>query len=105
MTENLKKLEITAMIARNPRKRSRTNYDHLRGKRQGLEARIQPAACSIKGKEVDDDMVSLGEDDDEEVDYSDGPLTTLDFADEDDAGFQDYRDMAHDERAAKMDLC
>ena len=50
-------------------------------------------------------MVSLGEDDEEEVDYGDGPLTTLDFADEDDGGFQDYGDMAHDERAAEMDLC
>ena len=50
-------------------------------------------------------MVSLGGNDDEEVDYGDGPMNTLDFADEDDAGFQDYGDMAHDERAAEMDLC
>ena len=104
-TENLRNLEITAMIARNPRKRSRTNYDHLRGKAQGLEARIQPAARSTKGKEVDDEVVSLGGEDDEEVDYGDGPLTTLDFAEDDNATFEDYGDMAHDERAADMDLC
>ena len=73
-TENLKSLEISAMIARNPRKRSRTNYDHLRGKRQGLEVQIQPAACPNKGKEVDIDVVSLGGDEDEEVDYGDGPI-------------------------------
>ena len=59
----------------------------------------------VKGKEVDDEVISLGGDDDEEIDYGDGPMTTLDFADEDDAGFHDYGDMAHDERAAEMDLC
>ena len=102
--ENLKSLEISAMITRNPRKRSHTNYDHLRGKCQGLEARIQPAARTVKGKEVDDDVVSLGGDDEEEVDYGDCPMTTLDFAEDDNATFEDYGDMAHDECATEMDL-
>ena len=65
---------------------------------------IQPTARSIKGKERDEDMVSLGGDDDEEVEYGNGPMTTLNFA-KDNTMFEDYGDMAHDECAAKMDLC